>query len=62
MKYAVGAALAAFIFAGCGDDDVGLVKNYTLPDFKSMNIGDRGFKNLQKYHLEQRGKRRIKDG
>ncbi|WP_177389471.1 hypothetical protein [uncultured Campylobacter sp.] len=39
MKYALGAALAAFIFAGCGDDDVGLVKNYTLPDFKSMNIG-----------------------
>ena len=39
MKYALGAALAAFIFAGCGDDDVGLVKNYTLPDFKSMSIG-----------------------
>ena len=39
MKYALGAALAAFIFAGCGDDDVGLVKNYTLPDFKGMSIG-----------------------
>ncbi len=39
MKYALGAALAALIFAGCGDDDVGLVKNYTLPDFKSMSIG-----------------------
>ena len=39
MKYALGVALAAFIFAGCGDDDVGLVKNYTLPDFKSMSIG-----------------------
>ena len=39
MKYALGAVLAAFIFAGCGDDDVGLVKNYTLPNFKSMNIG-----------------------
>lgn len=39
MKYVLGAALAAFIFAGCGDDDVGLVKNYTLPDFKSMSIG-----------------------
>ena len=39
MKYALGAALAAFIFAGCGDDDVQLVKNYTLPDFKSMSIG-----------------------
>lgn len=23
MKYVLGAALAAFIFAGCGDDDVG---------------------------------------
>ena len=39
MKYTLGAALAAFIFAGCGDDDVGLVKNYTLPDFESMSIG-----------------------
>ena len=39
MKYALGAALAALIFAGCGDDDVELVKNYTLPDFKSMSIG-----------------------
>ena len=39
MKYALSAALAALIFAGCGDDDVGLVKNYTLPDFKSMSIG-----------------------
>ena len=39
MKYALGAALAAFIFTECGDDDVGLVKNYTLPDFKSMSIG-----------------------
>ena len=39
MKYVLGAALAALIFAGCGDDDVELVKNYTLPDFKSMSIG-----------------------
>ena len=39
MKYALGVALAAFILTGCGDDEVGLVKNYTLPDFKSMNIG-----------------------
>nr|WP_314068942.1 hypothetical protein [uncultured Campylobacter sp.] len=39
MKYVLGAALAAFIFAGCGDNDVELVKNYTLPDFKSMSIG-----------------------
>ena len=39
MKYMLGTVLAALIFVGCGDDDVGLVKNYTLPDFKSMNIG-----------------------
>ena len=39
MKYALGAVLAAFIITGCGDDDVGLVKNYTLPDFESMSIG-----------------------
>ncbi|WP_298050903.1 hypothetical protein [uncultured Campylobacter sp.] len=39
MKYVLGAALAALIFAGCGDNDVELVKNYTLPDFKSMSIG-----------------------
>ena len=39
MKYALGAALAAFIITGCGDNDVELVKNYTLPDFKSMSIG-----------------------
>ena len=39
MKYALGVALATLISTGCGDDDVGLVKNYTLPDFKSMNIG-----------------------
>ena len=39
MKYVLGAALTALILAGCGDDEVGLVKNYTLPDFKSMSIG-----------------------
>ena len=39
MKYVLGAVLAAFIITGCGDDDVGLVKNYTLPDFESMSIG-----------------------
>ena len=39
MKYVLGAALVALIFAGCGDNDVELVKNYTLPDFKSMSIG-----------------------
>ena len=39
MKYVLGAALAALILAGCGEDEVGLVKNYTLPNFKSMSIG-----------------------
>ncbi len=39
MKYALGIALAAFILTGCGEDEVELVKNYTLPDFKSMSIG-----------------------
>ena len=39
MKYALGAALAAFIFAGCGADEIQLVKDYTLPDFESMSIG-----------------------
>ena len=39
MKYVLGAVLAAFILIGCGDDDVGLVKNCTLPDFGSMSIG-----------------------
>ena len=39
MKYVLGAALAALILTGCGEDEVGLIKNYTLPDFKSMSIG-----------------------
>ena len=39
MKYVLSAVLAAFILTGCGDDEVELVKNYTLPDFKSMSIG-----------------------
>ena len=39
MKYALGAALATLILTGCGADEVELVKNYTLPDFKSMSIG-----------------------
>ena len=39
MKYTLGAALAALILVGCGEDEVGLVKNYTLSDFKSMSIG-----------------------
>ncbi len=32
-------ARGAFFFEGCGEDEVELVKNYTLPDFKSMSIG-----------------------
>jgi len=39
MKYVLSVVLAAFIFTGCGEDEVELVKNYTLPDFKSMSIG-----------------------
>nr|WP_314378865.1 hypothetical protein [uncultured Campylobacter sp.] len=39
MRYALGVALAALFLAGCGEDEVELVKNYTLPDFKSMSIG-----------------------
>ena len=39
MRYALGVALATLIFTGCGADEVELVKNYTLPDFKSMSIG-----------------------
>ena len=39
MKYALGAVLATLILTGCGADEVELVKNYTLPDFKSMSIG-----------------------
>nr|WP_314380074.1 hypothetical protein [uncultured Campylobacter sp.] len=39
MKYVLGAALATFILTGCGEDEVELVKNYTLPDFKGMSIG-----------------------
>ena len=39
MKYVLSAVLAAFILTGCGEDEVELVKNYTLPDFKSMSIG-----------------------
>ena len=39
MKYALGVALATLISTGCGADEIQLVKDYTLPDFKSMNIG-----------------------
>ena len=39
MKYVLSVALAALFLAGCGEDEVELVKNYTLPDFKSMSIG-----------------------
>jgi len=60
MKYALGAALAAFIFAGCGDDYVGKLHpaGFQIDEYW---YGDRGFENLQKYHVEQRGKRRAKD-
>lgn len=39
MKYVLSVALAALFLAGCGENEVELVKNYTLPDFKSMSIG-----------------------
>ena len=39
MKYALGVALATLISTGCGTDEIQLVKDYTLPDFKSMSIG-----------------------
>ena len=39
MKYVLSVVLAALFLAGCGADEVELVKNYTLPDFKSMSIG-----------------------
>ena len=39
MKYVLSAVLAAFILTVCGEDEIQLVKNYTLPDFKSMSIG-----------------------
>ena len=39
LRYMMGAVAAALVLAGCGEDEVELVKNYTLPDFKSMSIG-----------------------
>ena len=39
MKYALDAVLATLISTGCGADEIQLVKDYTLPDFKSMSIG-----------------------
>jgi len=39
MKYALGVALTTLISTGCGADEIQLVKDYTLPDFKSMSIG-----------------------
>ena len=33
------AVATALVLAGCGEDEIELVKNYTLPDFKSMSIG-----------------------
>ncbi|MFR8440671.1 MAG: hypothetical protein ACLVCW_02865 [Campylobacter sp.] len=39
FRYMMGAVAAALVLAGCGEDEIELVKNYTLPDFKSMSIG-----------------------
>lgn len=39
LRYMMGAVAAALVLAGCGEDEIELVKNYTLPDFKSMSIG-----------------------
>lgn len=39
LRYMMGVVAAALVLAGCGEDEIELVKNYTLPDFKSMSIG-----------------------
>ena len=39
LRYMMGAVAAALVLAGCGEDEIELVKNYTLPDFKSISIG-----------------------
>ena len=39
LRYMMGAVAAALVLAGCGEDEIELVKNYTLSDFKSMSIG-----------------------
>ena len=32
LRYMMGAVAAALVLAGCGEDEIELVKNYTLPD------------------------------
>ena len=39
LRYMMSAVATALVLAGCGEDEIELVKNYTLPDFKSMSIG-----------------------
>ena len=65
MKYALGVALATLILTGCGEDEVELVKNYTLPDFKSMSIGSaiegsKICKNITWSKEENRGLKTVK--
>ncbi|WP_299190150.1 hypothetical protein [uncultured Campylobacter sp.] len=38
VKVFAGAAIAAFVLCGCGEDNVKIVKEYTLPQQKSMTI------------------------
>lgn len=40
VKVFAGAAIAAFVLCGCSDDNVKIVKEYTLPQQKSMTIGN----------------------
>ena len=40
VKVFFGAAIAAFVLCGCGEDNVKIVKEYTLPQEKSMTIGN----------------------
>ncbi|WP_298020741.1 hypothetical protein [uncultured Campylobacter sp.] len=40
VKVFFGAAIAAFVLCGCGEDNVKIVKEYTLPQQKSMTIGN----------------------
>ena len=40
VKVFFGAAIAAFVLYGCGEDNVKIVKEYTLPQQKSMTIGN----------------------
>lgn len=40
VKVFFSAAIAAFVLCGCGEDNVKIVKEYTLPQQKSMTIGN----------------------